>query len=96
VRLNKVEARAVATEVASRYRTHARDDLLRLLDEQDTFELVAPSGKRYQAEIEAVWDDSKGNNLRVVIEVDDGAFSAFSPLTECFIVAPDGSFVDEE
>lgn len=94
--MNKVEAKAVATEVASRYRTRARDDLLRLLDDQDTLELIAPSGKRYQVEVEAVWDDRRGNNLRVFIEVDDGAFSAFSPLTVCFIVAPDGSLVDEE
>lgn len=86
----------MANEVAARYRAHPREELLRLLKEQDNFELVAPSGTRYQVEVEAVWDDRKGNNLRVFVEIDDGSLSAFHPLTTDFIVAPDGRFVGED
>ena len=93
--MNKEEAERIANEVASRYRARPRDELLRLLKKQDTFEAVGPSGTRYQLEVEAVWDDRKGNNLRVFVEIDDGGPSAFHPLVTDFIVAPDGRFVDE-
>jgi hypothetical protein len=94
--MNRDEARQLANEVASRYRERSRDDLTLLLDKQDTFEATAPSGKRYQIEVMAVWDDRKGNNLRVFVAIDDGGLSAYSPLTVDFIVAPDGRFVGEE
>jgi hypothetical protein len=53
------------------------------------------SGTRYQAEIEVVWDDKRDGNLRVFAAIDDGGWRAFAPLTNSFIVAPDGSFVGE-
>ncbi|MEA2445587.1 MAG: hypothetical protein QOJ12_2879 [Thermoleophilales bacterium] len=56
---------------------------------------TAPSGRRYQLEIEAVWDDRPNANLRVWVLVDDGGSSATRPLHRDFIVAPDGSFVGE-
>ena len=75
----------MANEVASRYRARPRDELLRLLKEQDTFELVAPSGTHYQLEVEAVWDDRRGRDLRVFVEIDDGGQSAFRPLVVDFM-----------
>ena len=93
--MNKLEAERVAGEVASRYRERPRAELLRLLDEQDAFEIVAPSGRRYQIEVTAVWDDRKGNNLRVFTLIDDGGFLVISPLSVDFIVAPDGRFIGE-
>jgi hypothetical protein len=94
--MNRVEAEQLATEAAARYRARPRDELLRLLDERDTYEMTAPSGNWYQVEVMAVWDDRKGNNLRVFVAIDDGGPSAFSPLSVCFIVAPDGRFIGEE
>ena len=93
--MNKQEAERVANEVASRYRARSRDELLRYLKEQDVFEIVAPSGNRYQIEVQAFWDDREGNDLRVRIAVDDLGFSAFHPLVVDFIVSPDGRSVDE-
>jgi hypothetical protein len=93
--MNNAEARRVADEVAARYRARPRSELLRFLDAQDTFEHIAPSGNRFQIEVMAVWDDRKGENLRVFVSVDDGGLSVFSPLTVDFIVAPDGRFVGE-
>ena len=47
-------------------------------------------------EVAAVWDGEKGGDLRIFVMVDDGSERAFaSPLTECFIISPDGSFVGE-
>ena len=94
--VNRAEAERVAEDIAGRYRASPREELLRLIDKQESFEVDAPSGNRYQLEVTAVWDDRERNNLRVSIAVDDGGIvSAISPLTVDFIVAPDGTFVGE-
>jgi hypothetical protein len=69
--------------------------LQRLLMEQDCLEVRGPSGASYQIEVEAVWDDKAGGNLRVRVHIDDRGLRAFAPLTDDFIVAPNGSFVGE-
>jgi len=94
--MNKQEVERIANEVGSRYRARPREELLRYIDDQDDFEVVAPSGNRYQIEVSAVWDDQKGNDLRFLISVDDDTFTAaIAPLTVDFIVAPDGHFIGE-
>ena len=94
--MNRQEAERIANEVASRYRARPREELLRYIDDQDDFEVVAPSGNRYQIEVSAVWDDRKGNDLRVFISVDDSTFwAAVTPLTVDFVMAPDGRFIGE-
>ncbi|MEI2731013.1 MAG: hypothetical protein V9G08_03230 [Dermatophilaceae bacterium] len=46
--------------------------------------------------IDAFWDNPKRkDNLRVALSIDDGGRRAFMPLTESFIVAPDGTFIGE-
>ncbi|MDP3030292.1 MAG: hypothetical protein Q8O04_12560 [Deltaproteobacteria bacterium] len=49
----------------------------------------------YQIEIESFWDDGKRRtkNLRVMVTIDDGGITAFSPLAESFIVTPDGKLL---
>jgi len=49
----------------------------------------------YQVEMESLWDDAKGEtkNLRVMVAIDDGGIKAFSPLTDDFIITPDGKFI---
>jgi len=93
--MDKGEAEQVANEVTSRYGSRPRDELLRYLKEQDVFEMVTSSGTRCQIEVQAFWDDRKGNDLRVRIAVDDFGPSAFHPLVVDFIVAPDGRFIGE-
>jgi hypothetical protein len=94
--MNVQEAERIANEVASRYRARPREELLRYIDDQDDFEVVAPSGNRYQVEVSAVWDDRKGDDVRVFISVDDGTLlAAIAPLTVDFIIAPDGRFIGE-
>ena len=70
-------------------------ELQRLLREQDRLDVCGPSGVSYQLEVEAVWDDRPGGNLRVFGHIDDRGLRAVAPLTEDFIMAPDGSFVGE-
>ena len=89
------EARTVLAEHLRRYRAMTYKELQRLLKEQDCLETRAASGTVYQVEIEAVWDNKPGGNLRVFGHVDDGGLRAFAPLIEDFMIAPDGSFIDE-
>jgi hypothetical protein len=67
----------------------------RLLDRQESLVVAAASGVGYQIEFQAFWDDASSGNLRVLGAIDDGGWRAFAPLSEDFIVAPDGSFVGE-
>jgi hypothetical protein len=88
------EARRLIEARLAKYRTLGYTALLRLLQEQDTFELEGATGTKYQVEIQAVWDNRKGGDLRVLGSIDDGGWRAFVPLTSDFIIRPDGTLVD--
>jgi hypothetical protein len=45
-------------------------------------------------ELQAI-PDGVGDNLRVMVSMDDGGWRAFLPLTDGFIIRPDGSFAGE-
>ena len=93
--MDKEEAKVILAKELEIYRQRSYNDLLYLLDTQDIAEIKASSGVVYQLEFQAMWDDKKGGNLRVMGSIDDGGFRAFFPLTNDFILAPDGSFVGE-
>jgi hypothetical protein len=89
------EARAIATARLEQLRAAPYGELSRrLLGRQETEEVVGPSVTRYQLELQAVLD-GVGENLRVMIAVDDGGLRSFAPLAEDFVVTPDGSLVGE-
>jgi hypothetical protein len=67
----------------------------RLLDREETLEVLGASGSRYQVELQSVWDARPNDVLRIPGSVDDGGWRAFAPLTDDFLIAPDGSFVGE-
>jgi len=58
-------------------------------------EVTGTSGTHYQIEVEIFWDNKPNGNARVLGLIDDGGIRAFLPLSEDFIMTPDGSFVDE-
>jgi hypothetical protein len=94
--MDRQEAQAVAAECAAGLRTRSYAELVEaLVGRQEVREIVAASGVTYQVEAHSLWDDRKRGHLRVMVAVDDGGWRAFLPLSESFIVAPDGSFVGE-
>ena len=93
--MNKEEAKILLNTLLAKYRAKTYNDLQYLLNEQDTSEVEAESGAKYQLEIEAVWDDKKDGNLRVMGAIDDGGLRAFMPLTNHFIISPNGEFIGE-
>jgi hypothetical protein len=95
-RVDKVEASAILAAEVEKLRARSYSELVaRLLDRQETFEVTGPSGSWYYVELQAFWDDESARNLRVLGAIDDGGWRAFAPLTDDFILAPDGSFVGE-
>ena len=93
--MDKVETAEILKQELLHYRKRSQADLLYLLDNQDTFDRIGPSGTVYQLEIQAYWDDESRRELRVTACIDDGGWSAFYPPGDSFIMRPDGSFVGE-
>lgn len=94
--MDREEAATLAEAVITGLRSESYDALVtRLLGEVETETMSGPSGSEYQVEVQALWDAREPGDLRVLVSVDDGAWSAFRPLTRDFLVASDGSFVGE-
>ena len=89
------EAAAVLSRIAGEYRAMSYEALRGFLGNPVTLTEEGASGTEYQVEIEAVWDDRPEHNLRILMSIDDGGLRAFVPMTDDFIVTPDGSFVGE-
>ncbi len=95
--MDKVEAKEILLEQINKFRNLSYLELCRFVSVKniETPEIIGKSGTKYQLEIQAVWDDKPRRNLRVMVSIDAGGWRAFVPLTEDFIIAPDGSFVGE-
>jgi hypothetical protein len=96
--VDKQEALGVLERRLSKLRLESYSDLVaEWLDRSDLEQLPGQSGVVCQVKVEGDWDDpgQQGGNLRILGLIDDGGWRAFAPLTDSFIVAPDGSFIGE-
>ena len=93
--MDKAEAKSLLSQELSRYRELPYAELFSLIDHSETVERTAPSGVHYQIEMQVFVDDVSLQTLRVMGFIDDGGWRAFSPLSDSFILSPDGSFVGE-
>jgi len=93
--MDRKEAEPILAGEVNRLRGLPYSQLTELKGESEHLDIDGPSGKSYQVEIQAFWDDKKEQNLRVMVSIDDGGLRAIVPLTSSFIIAPDGSFVGE-
>ena len=92
------EANSILGEHLARYRTRSYAELTTWVRDGrvDTPEAVGQSGTCYQIEIQFFWDDQPDGDVRVVGSVSDGrGISAFVPLTDSFILSPEGRFAGE-
>jgi hypothetical protein len=76
-----------------RRRTYA--ELADEVGQSRQFEAVGASGTQYQVDVLVRWDDKPNGDIRVLVEIDDGGWRAVFPLSDDFIVGPDGRFVGE-
>ena len=93
--MNKKEAQSILEELIEGYRELNYKELIKLIENVETFQVVGDSGTQYQLEVQAFWDDRPKGNLRVLGSIDDGGIRAFVPLSVDFILAPDGTFIGE-
>ncbi len=96
--MNKQEAKSVLAAKLAEYRKLTYADLAKKTESRllDHHEIESSSGTRYQVDVSVVWDDKPGGDIRVLGSVDDGGSRAFFPLGDDFIIAPDGTFVDDD
>jgi len=94
--MNKKEAKELLSNELNKYRKLDYSELRRHIDADPyTSELKLENGNWYQFEIQVFWDDKPEGDIRVIGSVDDGGWRAFVPMSESFILAPSGKFVDE-
>ena len=93
--MDKPEASLLLQKEIEARRAASYAELAELLDEPATIERRGESGVTYQLEVQVLWDDRPGGNLRVLVSIDDGGWRSLVPVSDDFIVAPDGSFVGE-
>lgn len=89
------EAAAVLREHLDGYRRRSYSELVGLRGRSQTAELQGGFGSRYQIEVEVHWDGQAGGAVRVLGSIDDGGLRSFRPISQDFILTPEGKFVGE-
>ena len=92
-KIHKTEAEALLRRRMEDFRKRPFSELRNLIDTADTIEVKGETGKNYQIEINAVWDDMAKTRLRVCGGIDDGGLRAWCnwrPLVQDFFAFPDG------
>ena len=69
-------------------------ELLKLVGSRQFREVVGEDDTAYRVRVEAAWDIARKKDVRVLVSVDDGGWRALRPLTQGFVIRPDGSFGD--
>ncbi len=93
--MNKKEAKELLSKEIKTLKNKKYTELVKIVDEVETKELLGKSDQKYQIEIQVFWDDAKEGNLRVTVSIDDRGWRSFVPLTDDFIIGPDGTFIGE-
>ena len=94
--MDKSEAAAILQDHISLYRAKPYSELKSLIGNVQVHEATGSSGAEYTLEFDVRWDSNPDSNIRVIGAIDDGTFpSAFSPLSDDFILSPNGKFVGE-
>jgi hypothetical protein len=89
------EAKILLQKTLEQFRQYSFKELQAIIGNILTFQVDGESGVRYQIEVEAIWDGKPGQDIMVLGAIDDGGWRAFSPLSDSFIMSPDGTFVGE-
>jgi hypothetical protein len=90
--MDKIEARKILAEQLTRYKARSYSELARLVAARqvDAFEATGEGGTVYQLEIQCFWDDRADGDIRVMGSIDDGGWRAFVPITDGFMMTPEG------
>ena len=95
--MNTAEFWTALAPILADYRTRSYEFWLQRVEgDPICFEFHAKNGVDCQVEISVFWDDRPDADIRVIFSIDDGGRRAFLPVTDCFIMALDGTFVGEQ
>ena len=94
--MDKEEAFQILQRQLEPWRRRSYAELARQIDQASRFEIVGESGIWYQGDVRAFWDGKPGGAIRVIAAIDAGGWRAYFPLTDDFILGPDGTFIDEQ
>jgi hypothetical protein len=84
------EARTLLRRVLAEYRKLPYSELAARVGGEDHQNLVGRSGAQYQLEVQFRWDHEPGDIVMVIGSIDDGGWRAIVPLSESFLVDPQG------
>lgn len=89
------EAERILRREVSQLRMTQYEELTQYLEPR-AFDVTSPSGRVFQVEITALWDDSKRGHLRVIVAIDDSEGVRIRDYrSDNFIIAPGGTFIGE-
>lgn len=89
------EARKVLDATIQEYRKLSYDELLKVFDGIRCFPVKTESGEEYLVEIQAVWDDKRKRDVRILFLISPADAPFSSSMSDSFIMAPDGTFIGE-
>ena len=94
--MDKVEAKEILDQKIAELRALPYSELCSRLGHYEHVGVTGKFGTSYLLDIGVHWDSKRGDNLRVIVSIDDGAWRIIKRLmSDDFIIAPDGSFIDE-
>ena len=92
--MSTAEAKSVLLNELAKYRKRTYRELCFLVDMPEAYFVSAPSGTRYQVEVEGIWNSEPNEVLRVHGMIDGGGINPRHPMVECFLIKPDGELID--
>ncbi len=93
--MDRAVAQHLLTDLLAPFRAKPYADIRSMCGAEPITGSIKHDGVTYQDEIQAFPDDRRRRNIRVMAAIDDGGWRAFFPMSSDFIMAPDGTFVDE-
>lgn len=93
--MDREQAIALLARKLQIYRAMSYEQLRALVGRVEPYNFEASDGMHWQIEIQIIWDEKPNGDIRVLGAIDASDLRAFLPLTDDFIVAPDGTFVGE-
>ena len=93
--MDKIEAQKILSDQMMEFKKKSRSDLVNLIGDVWAKQIKGKAPNEYNLEIEVFWDHEPDGDVRIIGSIDDGGFrSSFSPLSDDFIVTPDGKLID--
>ncbi len=79
--MRRIESKWLLLRNLVEWRRRPYDELRTMIDREHHIEVRGRSGTTSQIEIQPVWDDKPGGDIRLLGSIDDGRWRACCPLT---------------